>query len=455
MKASVRLKLLRRTLRERRVLAQYVRELKVPNLHSEPGLIVEETINVVASIVMACPDLERLVGFHHIYNHDFDRLTHALSTRRNLKEHIWIIGDNDAITQRSYIQLPPGLMDNEQVDNFLFYHTAWSSLTTLFLHRHNHGILEHDMFIEVFQLLPALQHLCVSNFEEDDFNDTTLQYLPPLQSLRLQDLPGITDYGLTRFASAPSSQTILRLSLINLEIESLTVISKLLAYLSSLTRFTLSQTQSPEVFDGELILQPFIASLSLETLHWDILHPFGAANENLAQSILANGFPALRNIRAPSDQKGLLQMLCKPTSQIVLPSDKYSSAHRNIRAGDPEKYVRTLHAARQAAQERLEEARKTIQFQVVVEEDGVVQQTYDFNGFVGTIGSKINYVLRPDVPLSDDAVVDFKDLMDASREASGKDGCTGMWNASHPVGKKWWAHAERYRYKGVDLEKFF
>ena len=455
MKSGVRLKLLRRTLRERRVLAQYVRELKVPNMQTEVGAFNSETIDLVASVVMACPNLEKLVGFTPIYNHEFNRLTHALSTRKSLKEHTWIIGDNEAISQRSFVQLPPGLMDNEQVDNFLHYHASWSSLTTLFLHRHSQGVLEHDIFIETFYLLPSLQNLCISNFEEDDFNDATLQYLPPLQSLRLQDLPGITDHGLSRFVSGPSAQGIKRLSLINLEIQSLAVISKLLAYLGALSRFTLVQASSPEVPLGELIFQPIVASPSLEFMHWEVLASNGSTNDNLANSIRANGFPNLRTIRAPSDHHGVLQAICKPRAQVVLPSDKYSAVHKNIRASDPDKYSRTLYAARQAAQERIEEARKTVQFKVVVDDGGVVQQIYDFNGFIGTIGSKINYSLKPDVPLSDDAVVDFKDVMDGTKEATVKDGCTGLWNASHPAGKKWWWHTERYRYREVELKRFF
>jgi len=454
MKSGARLRLLRRTLRGRRVLAQYVHELKVPDIESETGDKSKETIDLVASIVMACPNLERLVGFYATYDHGFDRLTYALSTRRKLKEHVWMIGENEEITKRSHKQLPPGLMDPMQTEAFLHFHEMWSSLHTLFLHSQNMGILEHDIFLGVFDRLPSLKHLCISNFDIDDFNDATLQALPALQSLRLQNLHGITDQGLSRFASAPTSQTLRRLSLINLEIMSMLVISKLLAHLTELERFTLMQENSPELPSDALVIQPIIASSSVSFVHWDILVPGVGAN-NFASSVLASGFPALRTIRSPSDHHGALQAVCRPRGQIVLASDKYSLAQRNALSKEENKYLRTLFAARKNAQERLEEARKTVQFKVVVDEDGLIRQVYDFNGFIGKIGSRITYTLKPDMPNSDNAVIDIGDLVDGPKEGNVKDGCTGLWNASHPAGKKWWGHTERYRWRVIDLQRFF
>ena len=453
MKSGVRLKLLRRTLRERRVLAQYVREIKVPSMEAEITAKRRETIDLVASVVMACPNLERLVGFYPVYVHEFDRLTHALSTRKRLREHAWIIGENDAVTQRSHRQLPPGLMDTEQVANFLHFHGAWTSLTTLFLHSHNQGVLEHDIFVEVFDQLPSLQHLYVSGFDIDDFNDATLEALPALQSLRLEALHGITDQGLSRFASAPAARDIRQLSLIDQDIVSMLVVSKLLAHMAHLSRFTLVQESSPELPAGTLVFQPILAS-PLEYMHWDIRIP-GSANGNLAHSIRAAGFKNLRTLRAPSDHDGVLQAVCRPRAQIVLASDRYSMAHKEAIAAGPGKFNRTLFAARKSAQERVEEARKTVKFKVVIDEGGVVMQTYDINGFIGTIGSKITYSLKPDVPGSDDAVIDVLALANNSKEVTVKDGCTGLWNASHPAGKRWWSHTERFRYRPVDLQTFF
>lgn len=456
LKFGVRLKLLRRTLRERRALAQYVHELKVPRLQPDEEPARMDIVELTASLVMACPNLEKLVGFYSVYGHKFDRLTYALSTRRKLKEYTWIIGENEAITQRSTKQLPPGLMDNEQVEGFLSLHVAWTSLTTLFLHSHNQGILEREVLVETLHMLPSLQHLCISSFHMDDFDDSILQRLPPLESLRLQDLEGVTFWGLSDFSRTAAAQSICCLSLINLDITYLSAVSNLLLHLIRLIRFTLVQESPPEVSPGELVFQPIIASQQLKFIQWDIPHP-ESANENLVSSIRAGGFPNLRTIRAPSDHYGMLQALCKPRAQIEHPRDKYHGFQRPGISGPLDPLKRNLVDARKEAQQRLEEAQKTVAFKVIIEEDGVVKQVYDLNGFMGTIGSRITYSLDPDVPMSDDAVVDFPDLMSGKAEATVKrdHGCRGLWNASDHGGKKWWEHEERYRYQPLDLKRFF
>ncbi|KAI9778906.1 MAG: hypothetical protein M1835_004818 [Candelina submexicana] len=457
MKHGVRLKLLRRTLRERRVLGQYVRELKVPDLQRRDGLVSREGseyLDLVASVVMACPNLERLVGFFPIYQHRFDRLRHALSTRRKLKEHVWIVGDNAGQMEKSRKELPFGGLQHEQGVAFLQYHEMWDSLHTLFLHSLSVGVLPHELFVGTFKRLPSLKHLYVSNFSADHFNDLTLQALPVLHSLHLQDLHGVTDDGLMRLASISSLHHLRRLSLINLEVRSLPVVSRLFWNLPDLVRFSLVQESSPELPVGGFAMQPVIASSSVEYIHWDVLVP-GSANGNLAKSILAGGFPNLRKLRAPSDHHGVLQSVCIPRAQIALASDKYSFVQRQAVLPDKNRYMRNLSAARKAAQERIEEARTSVRFRILVDEDGILQEAYDINGFLGMIGSRIVYSLVPDLPGSDNAVIDVLDLLDSGKEAHVKDGCTGMWNNHHPVGKRWWSHTERYRYRPMDLQKFF
>ena len=472
MKTGVRLKLLRRTLRERTFLAQNVRELKVHILHADGDSIPKDIIDIVASIVMACPNFERLVGFYPLYGHEFNRLTHALSTRRKLKEHVWFIGENAAVTQRSHRQLAPGLMDPDQKASFVQYHNAWSSLTTLFLHSPTQGILEKDIFINmkknltdprfvrgpgILHRLPSLKHLCISAFDMDDFDDHTLQHLPPLHSLRLQDLEGITFWGLSEYSRTKAAFTLRALSLINLDITYMSAISNLLLHLKNLKRFSLMQDSSPAVATGEIIIHPLIASNTLTYLHWEIPLP-GSANLNLANSIRANGFPKLLSLRAPCDHDGLLQALCKPRAMAELPSD-YSTRYINALPSG------SLRAARRAAQERIEEAWAKVQFKVIVEEEGIVKEIFDFQGFIGTIGSRIRYCLEPDVEGSDVALVNFRDLMGGEREEGGgkeraaglekEKGCRGEWNARNPNGVKWWGHCERPRWKGVELQKFF
>jgi hypothetical protein len=455
LKYGCRLKLLRRTLRENPSLAAFVRELKAPDLLSSFSFEPEDRrkyLDVVASVVMCCPNLERLVGFYPTYNHEFDRLRHALSTRTRLKEHVWIIGDS-APAALNDIHDPSSLRP-EAAGAFLRHHDMWQSLHTLFLHAMGKGILEHELFVAVFSRLPSLEKLCVSNFSSENFDDSTLQALPPLRCLRLQDLHGLTDNGVFRFASRPASQSLESLSLINLELMNLAVISKLFASLHELRRFTLLQDSSPELPVGGLVLQPVIASSSVEYIHWDILVP-GSANDNLARSIRFRGFPNLRTLRAPSDHHGILQAVCRPLESIARGSDKFIAARREFAEQHTPRYSRALPIARNGAQGRIEEARRYVQFKLIVEEDGIVKQIFHMNGFMGQIGSGINYSLAADVKGSDNAVIDFGDLIDGGNESNVRDGCIGLWNAGHPAGRKWWHHTERYRYRRTDLETFF
>ena len=342
---------------------------------------------------------------------------------------------------------------------FLHLHALWRRLETLFLHSSSMGVLDHELFVGALSRLPSLKNLCVSSFGPDDFDNTTLQALPALESLRLQDLRGLDDGGIVRYASSAAAQSLRRLSLVGIEIVGLSVISKLFACLRNLQRFSLVQARCPELPTGELVLQPVVASGTLEFLHWDVLSP-GSANEHLAASIEAGGFPRLRTLRAPNDHDGELQAQCRPLEQVAISSDKYSFAtarpqlpsEKGMRAPG-----RTLFAARQAAQSRLEQARTQIRFRVVVEESGVVKQVFKIPGFAGAIGSKITYSLTPDVHGSDAALIDLPDLLleNAPKEVDPRDGCTGFWNSQHPAGKKWWSHTERFRYRRVHLERFF
>ena len=52
---------------------------------------MEQYENKVASLIMACPNLEALAGPLMPYNHKFNRIFHALSTRRKLKTMDWRI----------------------------------------------------------------------------------------------------------------------------------------------------------------------------------------------------------------------------------------------------------------------------------------------------------------------------------------------------------------------------
>ncbi|PGH23319.1 hypothetical protein AJ80_02571 [Polytolypa hystricis UAMH7299] len=354
-KRGSRLRLLRRTLRERKTLANAVFELRVPELdvslvsNAKQSAVLQEYRDLIASVVMVCPNLEHLLGFSLPYNHEFDRLTHALSTRKKLKEHAWIIGQNVEVAERSKHQ-PSGLLDQIQVFQFLNFHTSWSNLETLVLHSlDSKGVMEHGVFLRMFNFLTSLRHLSVSCFDGEDFTDRTLLFLPPLVSLRLDSLRGVSEQGLARYTSRPEAQNIESLTLIEQNVTSLLVVSKILASLTHLERFSMVQvTTALTLPDEGMVFQPLLASSNLKHLHWDIaslnpgaalnkldstpslkdLRNFNTANSHLAQSILNAGFPQLQTLRAPLDidPLGALQSVCRPTrhGQIMLHSDRYS-----------------------------------------------------------------------------------------------------------------------------------
>jgi hypothetical protein len=382
LKRGSRLKLLRRTLRERKLLANLVLELRIPEIDISPTVANgkmnpqwEDYRDLVASVVMVCPNLERLVGFNISFHHEFDRLTYALSTRKRLREHQWILGEpvdstasiDDKNSRNTSSSSPTKMsrttgktLEPQQAFEFLHYHSCWSNLETLMLHSLNMGgVLEHGVFLRVFNRLPALRHLCISSFDADAFTDRTLQFLPPLESLRLENLRGVTDGGIAQYVSRPEARTIRSLTLIEQNISSLLVISKAFASLRLLEKFNFVQsTRLPTLPSEAMVFQPILASASLKHLHWDVTGPDSAAglgkllnslpfvtphkpydspNFHLAQSILYSGFPHLTELRAPSDIEppGILQSVCRPVphGQALIPSDRYSlprSSHGSV-----------------------------------------------------------------------------------------------------------------------------
>ncbi|KAI5292244.1 hypothetical protein KEM52_006513 [Ascosphaera acerosa] len=368
-KHGSRIRLLRRTLRERRLLASLVRELVAPDLDAfvDPASqdhadAQQDYINLIASLVMVCPNLERLTGLTLPYQHQFDRLTYALSTRRKLREHAWIVADNPDFTSSLQRRAADGHSGfdggggggggdaDDYTYQFLSFHAHWSHLETLMIHSiDTKGRLGHTAYARMFTSLPALKHLTLSHLLPSDFNDNHLIHLPKLTSLRLEKVAGVTEHGLSRFCSYPSALGIESLALIEQAIYSLMLISKLLASLRQLRSFAIAQASvSPVLHDNQMILQPLLSSRSLVSLHWDVKCPNAALTLNdpatiattesifrsktpnalLAQSILHSGFPRLERLRAPQDVAplGALQCVCRPTpgGRIMLPEDRYS-----------------------------------------------------------------------------------------------------------------------------------
>lgn len=364
-KIGSRLKLLRRTLHERSHLAGLVRQLHVPgidNFSFRPARedpLITQYIDLVASVVMECPNLERMTGLALPYNHGFDRLSYALSKRKKLKEHVWAITENESVRKRSSVA-------EIQVTQFLSYHQLWSELETLVLHSHeSKGTLDARTFSRIFDFLPSLRHLSVSYFDSYDFSDDTLAFLPgTLESLRLDNMLGITGPGLIRYCSREDTANNLKtLTLVEQNIVSILILSRIFSLLKVLKSFAISQSQVslflPE--DEDPIPQPILKSRTLSRLHWDVCSPNGPAfvshnltpkdaipsidsinkstspNGLLAQSILHAGFSSLEWLRAPRDVDplGALQSVCRPApkGQIMTAKDQYSLPRKSTPHG--------------------------------------------------------------------------------------------------------------------------
>ncbi|KAH7308272.1 hypothetical protein BKA65DRAFT_520111 [Rhexocercosporidium sp. MPI-PUGE-AT-0058] len=483
LKFGTRLRLLRRTLRTRPDLAEYVKALKVPAMPEVAKRKKEqdEYLELVASLIMACPNLERLPGFYPTYNHEFSRFVHALSTRRKLTERIWIINPSPFQRQRRFnlsadaeyltpVLAPSSLLPEECID-FMIHHSNWAYLKTLFFHCNPGGTIDSPLFTDIFNSLPSLENLHVSSFPATAFNDETLLLLPPLKSLRLDNLPGITANGLSSYGSPSRTDALTSLSLIGLPLLSLPVLTRLFSHLKSLTHFTISQAPSPSLPRGiEIYLHPYLASPTLQYLHWEITNPDDdRATEILAKAIFFNGFPSLRTIRAPTDHDGILQRLCKPRERIELPADRYrnmslasiphpqsapslpsptrttfsaghhshtssinssfaksptrsafslnldkksshSSQYSSNELAEPDRAQgMSLASARRMAQHRIDAAVNQPRFHIILwDEHGQFVEKQGVAGFLGRIQSKIFYTLKPDVEGSDEAIVNIE-----------------------------------------------
>ena len=418
-----RFKLLRRTLRDRPMLARFVKELHFPDAQ----LVYQESpmherqmiINSLASLVMAAPNLEKFSGLYLTYDHVFDRLTHALSTRVHLKEKTWVLRrsdvgvDEDGVYWSNHDEY--GQADNH--DAFLRSHDNWQKLEMLCLFGQTTGRMDYRSFAATFRSLPALRHLLISDFDASQFSDRTLFTIPPtLESLRLQDVPGITEKGLSRFFNSTSVKSLKALSLVKLEISSAQLIGKILANCTSLRRFTLAQDVSPSLPLGISATSQnedgiIYASDTLEYLHWDTI-AYGPSLQDLATSIQLHAFPRLQVLRAPSDDGGILQRLCAPQKGWTPPQSPTSDSAAEE---NPFNHT-TLPTARREAQRRKNEASQDPFIKIVVsDEEGNVQHTYTLRTYMGTLESTIRYSLDPDVQGSDDFIAGLNDLL-VSRE---------------------------------------
>ncbi|KAI1202363.1 hypothetical protein F5X97DRAFT_287471 [Nemania serpens] len=510
-----RLVLLRRTLRSNPGIAILVRSLKAPAVPQ--GVQVEPYQNLVASVIMACPNFEELVGPHQNYDFSFSRLFHALSTREQLREIHWTLEASTTQRKRRMsnaapmlntgnpnYQEAPGDLRPEQSDEFRELHMNWTNLTTLSIHCLPGATLTPvSLLPDILADISSLQNLHLSHLPFTAFNDANLLSLPALRTLTLSHLPGVSSIGLSAFSRRPSSRPIRNLALHHLDVDSLPTLAQILSNLHALETFTLVQTHTPILPEGETIwLFPYLASATLQKLHWDI--PSFASTANiadsiLAKSIMAHGFPALRTMRTPADPEGIFQALCKPSEKVDMASDKYrgliskagtsrpksppatpttprtprtpgsdnvkSPFGLNFPMDDqlfPSKVSSNLAHSRLEAQRRLEAARNQPRFTFnLVDEHGKVLETKKMAGFMGEVGSPIRYCLEPDADALDESggLVEISDVLGDGGENlkdGNREGCSGRWNTYSGVvvdkkdRERWW-HTERGRWRAVKL----
>ncbi|KAF7546631.1 hypothetical protein G7Z17_g8295 [Cylindrodendrum hubeiense] len=508
---GARIRMLRRSLRANPQLAAIVRVLKVPAPEAPvKGSNVADYDDLVASLVMACPNLESLSGPTTIYDHSFKKIFHALSTRRNLKQMSWLVHPSPhqkhqrihSRTQQLGLVMPAELMRFQET-TFLNHHHNWARLETLTIHCAPGATLAPETLLTTtLKYLRSLKHLHLCNIPPNAFNDSNLLALPALQTLTLSGITGVTSNGLSAFATRSNSLSLSKLHLRHTPVTSLAALARILSNLRSLTTFSLIQPFSPVMPEEDsftLWMMPYLASGSLKKLHWDITaHALSVngADDILSRSIAAGGFPALRTLRVPNDPDGLFQDLCYPVERIDLHMDRFRTPETPIEMPgyslnsssnsspiSPTRYlfksnsntslpsprtpqspiggnrhppVTNLHAARLAAQARLEAAHSRPRFTVnVIEEDGTTAETYSMAGFIGTAGSLIKYHLLSDVGSTDEkgGLVDVRDLQGDGGEslAGGREGCLGRWNtrdgfmADRKEKERWW-HTERGRW---------
>jgi hypothetical protein len=382
---------------------------------------------------MACPNLERFTGFYLPFDHEYDRLTHALSTRPYLKEKTWTLrGIEEGWDSKGvYVTNARPIRGDSSIDNgdvFLHYHANWRHLDTLMLFGQDTGNLDYRAFVGTFRALPSLKHLLLSRFNKSQFNDRTLAALPlGLHSLRLQDLRGITEKGLYRLLDSSTVHSLRSLALVNMDLKSAWYLSRFFKTTPHLTRFSLAQSVSPNLDTGHFLQEPYYASTTLRFLHWDI-SPFAQPSiSNIAASISAGAFPALRLLRAPCDD-GTLQALCRPVALIARPHDadmpaSALSLHSN------------LATARLAAQERLEAKRAEPLLAVVVtDEDGVITNNYIIRNYMGDIASRIRYHLVGDFEvegMDHSGILELEHLVGPTRRSTESLGSRKSYRQGH------------------------
>ena len=350
----------------------------------------DSALDSLQLIIRECYNLEQLSGFALPATESTTPVLEALASRIRLKSHAWSLDSTRAL---------PGL------EHFIFCHDDWVNLETLAIAADPGVDLGIGTVSAVLQRLPALKHLALFGLHRSDFRDTSLLTLPPVKSLRLECLSGLTDQGVEQMAFSRLALSLERLTLVGLELGSLQTIQTLLSHLTRLKRFALLQEICPEPLantglNGRTIN---LSSPSLQHLHWDCLIP-GSALSYFATSISDKKFPRLHAAKVPCDYDGLIQQLCRPIPREKLTTQDLEYLHEHTSG----RYERNLRVSQIQAQVRVRESRQQPSFNVVVEDEYELKATHTIGSYLGAMGSKIEYQLEPDV--GPNALAEFDDI---------------------------------------------
>lgn len=429
-RSTHRLNLLLRTLQEAPGLAHLVKRLCIPSsmtykldceLFLDSGVSESPSrliIPTLCAIIRKCANLQSLSGHHFLA---LDRTTdflRALASRHELREHVWI--------------LPPSASDWRELvlpGAFVDGHAQWRQLETLVLYREGtkSELLGPGTVTALLQRLPSLKHLFIQGLSRAEFHNGTVLMLPPLKSLRLEELPGITDHGLQQLVHSRIAMSLENLFLVGLELTSLRTVQSLLDNLPRLKRFSLMQKTSLELheafnFTGSSFS---LASTTLERLHWNTLLP-GNATAILANAIAAGKFPRLRSVKVPCDDDGAIQKLCRPIQQRSITGDEARTHVETLNARSAGlEYRKTAKFLEMEAQLRAKRARKDSVFSVTVEDEEGVEQFQWVGSYLGSIASRIEYLIEPDVEGAPFAHARMEDLHRLPKEEGGLEQVVG------------------------------
>jgi hypothetical protein len=399
-----RLELLVRTLSEAPSLSFLIRRIHVTSalareLESNDTSSAQQRAahRMLQDVVEICTEVELVTGYNPPATREYAEWYKLLFSRGRISAHAWQLN--------LYSSPVFGL------GQFADLHERWQWLETLVLCKQDSSdnTIGPGIISAVTNRLWSLKHLMISGFSKEDFHNGTLLSLRPLQSLRLENLDGVTDQGIFQLSQSRNAFALESLSLVDLELVSMRTIQILLANLTRLRRFRFVQNTSPTLLvgAGPYNRRDNLASSSIQHLHWDTLIP-GQAIESLAQSIKSGLFPSLRTLKAPSDPNGALQALCRPIHRQSLTA----SDLKFFETVDQDRYTRSLRLSRLHAQLRVREIRSRPSLSVVVsDEEEQTHQTHIIGSYLGDVRSKIEYLLEPDVLGEQEALASLRDVM--------------------------------------------